>query len=283
MSFNFLKAAGEKMLSDHEAAKAIKHNGQKGAIREGALREVLIKYLPKKYGVTTGVIVDSKGTQSNQQDIILYDIATCPVLVNEEELRMIPVESVYATIEVKSSLDSTILSEAYENIKSVKNLYRTPSTNGDQLFSIPLGFVFSYSANTKIDTLAQRFIEINKSSSRESKVNAVCILDQGIIAYFGKDGFNKMSVRPLEDYFECSMLGTEGENFITFYLAMLAGLKHQSVSFPNILDYAINAGYLNNDKYIGEQEMPEDAFYFNEKGGKIFLHTEKEYRKREDL
>lgn len=282
MSFNFLKAAGEKMLSDHEAAKSINHNGQKGALREGALREVLIKYLPKKYGVTTGVIVDSKGTQSNQQDIILYDIATCPVLVNEEELRMIPVESVYATIEVKSSLDSTILSEAYENIKSVKNLYRIPS-NGDQLISIPLGFVFSYSANTKIETLCQRFIEINKSTSRERKVNAVCILDQGIIAYFGKDGFNKMSVRPLENYFECSMHGTEGENFITFYLALLGGLKHQSVTFPNILDYAINAGYLNNDRYIGEQEMPEDAFCFNKEGEKIFLHTEKEYRKKEDF
>ena len=279
MSFEFLKTAGEKMLSDHKAFNSVVHNGQKGELREGALRQVLGKYLPTKYGVTTGVIVDAKGTQSKQQDIIIYDINMCPVLLNEE-IRMIPVESVYATIEVKSSLNSTILSEACENIESVKSLYRTNSTNGDinQQFSNPLGFVFSYSTNTEIETLCQRFISINNQKSRDKQVNTVCILDQGIISYFWKNGFNAMSVRPREDYFECAMRGTEGENFITFYLALLGGLKHQLVSFPDMLEYATNAGYLNNNRYIGEQEMPKDAFCFNEHGQKIFLHTEEEYR-----
>ncbi|MDT0149850.1 hypothetical protein Q9R38_25255 [Priestia aryabhattai] len=282
MSFKFLNAAAEKMLSDHEAIKSVIHNGQKGELREGALREVLKKYLPNKYGVTTGVIVDARGTQSKQQDIIIYDIMTCPVLINEE-IRMIPIESVYATIEVKSSLDSTILSEACENIQSVRDLYTTTSPNGvNQHLSIPLGFVFSYSANTEIGTLCQRLISINKEIPKEKQANTVCILDKGIISYFGKEGFNAMSIRPRENYFECAMDGKEGENFITFYLALLGGLKHQLVSFPNMLEYAINAGYLKNNRHIGEQEMPEDAFYINEKGEKIFLYTEKEYRKKEN-
>jgi len=40
---------------------------------------------------------------------------------------MFPCESVYATIEVKSRLDSSELANAIQNVRSVKELRRAPS------------------------------------------------------------------------------------------------------------------------------------------------------------
>ncbi|MYW23030.1 hypothetical protein GTY48_04915 [Bacillus thuringiensis] len=279
MSLNFLKSSGEKMLIEHKRFRDIEHPGVKGDLHEDSLSQVLKQYLPQKYGVATGFIVDAKGAQTKQQDIIIYDISTCPVFLHQGETRVIPVESVYATIEVKTSLDSTVLSDACANIASVKDMHRT---SDEGILSIPLGFVFAYSSSTKIETLCQRLIAINKSRPREKRVNGIFILDRGIIVYFGKYGFNNISVRPLEGYFEGSMAGEEGENYINFYLCLLSGLKNQIVSFPNIMQYAINDGYLNTPRDIGEQEMPEDAFYYSPEGKRIFLHTMEEYRKKED-
>lgn len=281
MSFSFLEYSGQKMLAAHHNFQSLYHSGVKGELHENALSQVLQQYLPKKYGVTTGIVVDAKGTQSKQQDIIIYDIESCPFFLNEGEQKVIPVESVYGTIEVKTSLDSTVLSGACKNIENVKSLYSTNKVGG--VNSIPLGFVFAYSTETKIETLCQRLISINEMIPMEKRINGICILNKGLIVYFRKDGFDKMSCRPREGFFECSMAGDEKTNYINFYVTLLSGLKHQQVSFPDIQEYAINAGYLKQGRIIGEQEMPEDAYIYSQDGNnseKIFLHTLDEYKKR---
>lgn len=94
-----------------------------------------------------------------------------------------------------------------------------------------------------------------------------------------------MSIRPSENYFEGSMFGYEKPNLINFHLTLLGGLKHQLVSFPNIQENAINAGYLNQEREIGEQEMPENVCIHIQgcnKRERIFLHKLEEYRKNNE-
>ncbi|PGD52846.1 hypothetical protein COM40_25300 [Bacillus wiedmannii] len=81
------------------------------------------------------------------------------------------------------------------------------------------------------------------------------------------------------------MFGYEKTNLINFYLTPLGGLKHQQVSFPDIQENAINAGYLNQEREIGEQKMPEDVYIHIQgcnKREKIFLHKLEEYRKNNE-
>src|SRR5947208_3181720 len=82
------------------------HQGIKGEGNEFVLRELLTKFIPKRYGVCTVVVIDRLGQQSKQCDIIIYDTFLYPSLLSLASVHLFPVDIVYATIEVKTTLDS---------------------------------------------------------------------------------------------------------------------------------------------------------------------------------
>ena len=49
------------------------HQGVKGEGNEEILRDLLRRFIPKRYGVGTGIVIDRHGNQSRQSDIIIYD------------------------------------------------------------------------------------------------------------------------------------------------------------------------------------------------------------------
>ncbi|HYT42334.1 MAG TPA: DUF6602 domain-containing protein, partial [Methylomirabilota bacterium] len=81
-----------------------RHQGLKGEGNEQVLRELLMKFIPKKYGVGTGVVIDRLGQQSKQCDIVIYDAFQYPSLLSLTSVHLFPVDIVYATIEVKTTL-----------------------------------------------------------------------------------------------------------------------------------------------------------------------------------
>lgn len=92
------------------------HQGLKGEGNEAVLRELLIKFIPKRYGVGTGVVIDQYGKPSRQIDIIIYDTFLYPSLLSLTSVHLFPVDLVYATIEVKTTLTSQTAKEAINNI-----------------------------------------------------------------------------------------------------------------------------------------------------------------------
>jgi hypothetical protein len=67
----------------------------------------------------------SKGNVSRQLDVIISDAAKTPLFYRTGEDRVIPVECVYAVVEVKSKLDVHELERAFENMLSVRGLSKT--------------------------------------------------------------------------------------------------------------------------------------------------------------
>ena len=85
-------------------------------------------------------MIDSYGSASRQQDVILYERDICPVFsVNETpESTYYPCEGVVAVVEVKSSVGKSELMDSFKKIKSVRSLRRYEvhdplSTPGDPL------------------------------------------------------------------------------------------------------------------------------------------------------
>ena len=115
---------------DGALERADKHYSQhmpsKGDVCEAAVRKYLSETLGSRYAVTDGQIFDSTAAISKQQDVIIFDdywsIRLTPR--NSDEPAIIPVEFVYATIEVKKTLTSTDLRDAINNIRSFKSLKR---------------------------------------------------------------------------------------------------------------------------------------------------------------
>ena len=102
---DILMSVSKKMQIDFEGITSkIQHNGEKGTARENILEEYLKCYIPEKYCFSKGTIVDCKDVQSRQVDIIIHDKFLTPYLVDMDGTKIVPIESVYGVVEVKSTL-----------------------------------------------------------------------------------------------------------------------------------------------------------------------------------
>ena len=122
----FVRRIGERLVDEFRDAKAGTTPSTVGSAAEQPVRDQLEQVLPRGIGVGEGFVIDSYGRTSRQQDIILYERDICPVFsVNKTpQTTYYPCEGVIAVGEIKSSLDKISLRDAFEKIKSVKQLQR---------------------------------------------------------------------------------------------------------------------------------------------------------------
>jgi hypothetical protein len=93
---------------------------------EIAICEVLREFLPYKYGVCRGFVVNKEGRKEGD-DIIIYDQINFPTLrltKKDDYSRKedIPIEAVYAYIEAKHTLTPEVLQKSITQINKVKEL-----------------------------------------------------------------------------------------------------------------------------------------------------------------
>ena len=130
-------------MNSIESIRKLDIREEKGDEREARLKAFLETYLPHKYAIGKGEIVDLAGNTSRQCDLVIYDRTISPILYSGKEFQIFLAEFVYAVIEVKSMLSYKELSAAIENIKSVKKLQRENGIIG--------GILFAYKSNIKND------------------------------------------------------------------------------------------------------------------------------------
>ena len=118
-----LQEMAKSLKSEYDSLTSrIEHTGIKGTIREDKLKEYLKKLLPQKYNITSGCIVDANEKQSKQQDFIIYDNFNSPSFIASEKEQVVPIESVYATVEVKSTLTIDELKKSLKILPMLKKL-----------------------------------------------------------------------------------------------------------------------------------------------------------------
>ncbi|MBV2128933.1 DUF6602 domain-containing protein [Arsukibacterium indicum] len=120
-------AAEQDVLGLHLklASKSVTHNGVMGDINEKHFMQMLRRYLPKRYDVDTGIVIDSNGKSSQQIDIVIFDNQYTPTLLDQQSHRYIPAEAVYCVLEVKPEVNKEYISYARDKAKSVRSLVRT--------------------------------------------------------------------------------------------------------------------------------------------------------------
>lgn len=107
------------------STQSITHPGILGDVNEKYFIDVLRKYLPKRYAVDNGIVIDSAGATSEQIDVIIYDNQYTPTLLDQENHRFVPAEAVYAVFEVKPTINKNYLEYAGNKAESVRSLCRT--------------------------------------------------------------------------------------------------------------------------------------------------------------
>ena len=260
-----IESMAKKMSIDYqEVTNHIEHMGLRGSSRENILREYIKQLLPQKFAVGNGIITDVNGTQSKQQDFFVYDAFNSPIFLHMESSCIIPVESVYATVEVKSTLTKETLKQSIENIRSEKQLEITVLKNSPFIpaqFNFILGTVFSYTSDSAIETVVQNVDEICRDIPKEKQPSVICILDKGLIVNVLKDGMREIATMPSDSTTWGVIKNTKEINFYLFYLVLQQHLN-TAINFPpNLLKYAEATHAIDNIQIMIPKNMiPDDMF-----------------------
>ena len=104
----------------------LNHPTTKGDHCESAWIDFFRGFLPNKYAIDKGFVFDSRGSISDQIDVIIYDALYAPLVFGTDAgEKFITAESVYAVFDSKPKIDKTTLEYTDEKIKSVSALYRS--------------------------------------------------------------------------------------------------------------------------------------------------------------
>ena len=181
-----------RMLSEIESiSDQMSHAGEKGRNNELVLREFLERTLASRYTVSTGKVVSAGGHESGQIDLIVHDRLDTPALIEGRAWQLVPVESVYAVISVKTTLDKTELRDALKSVESVRNLPRNAAVlhlptgmaeiPESQLLR-PKGFVFAFKSSwTAVESADSAFRDLLPEVDDRYRPNGLCILEQCFI------------------------------------------------------------------------------------------------------
>lgn len=98
------------------------HGTTKGRYREIFVKDVLSRFLTAQFGIGSGIIVNQRGDQSSQQDVVIFDRRVLPPFLDAEGLGVFPIESVLATIEVKSTLSNQDIRQTETSARQLEEM-----------------------------------------------------------------------------------------------------------------------------------------------------------------
>ncbi len=133
------------------------HNLHKGTPREAFIKEFLEGHLSEKVAIGTGEIIDANsqpGEKRNQIDIVIYK-RDYPKIDFGGGINGFLVESVVATIEVKSVLTKDELKKAFLSAQKIKQLTRNESSAFRVGYKAPsvMSYVVSYDGPVSMKTV----------------------------------------------------------------------------------------------------------------------------------
>lgn len=119
----FYRLKAEELLFRWKQIKSLSpnHNLSIGLFAENILRHFLREVLPKKAVVTQGII-SHNGRLSNQCDIIIYNGLEYAPIYTFSDFDIVPSESVYCVIEVKSSISRKTFTKTLSDFEKLTQL-----------------------------------------------------------------------------------------------------------------------------------------------------------------
>jgi|SRR5450755_830852 hypothetical protein len=177
------------------------NNFDSGWTVEEIVRQALIELLPKRYAIRAASISDSRGFSAGDFDVAIYNDTWFPTVKSgptpESRKMYLPIEGVYAVLEVKQTLTLKSLEDAMRKLVTCHRLFRPPSScdrivENDQrsacnhFISNPLCsavLAVGLDRNLQRDKAVEYFIRINQMLPRMDVINSLCILGEGSVTW----------------------------------------------------------------------------------------------------
>lgn len=276
------EAVGKRLEADFDMTEAHTHQGVKGQSRESLLvRDFLRPYLPKRFAIGSGQIIDSTGHVSKQQDIVVFDDMNYPVLQDNQETKLFFSEQVLAVIEVKSTLDMRAIKDMIEKSTNMASLVRRSSGpiyiapnfvfESSSVPVVTLGF--AYTSTLSLEGIRQRLESQIAAQGRFDGPSAIMVLADktrkpGLVAGIDRRNIGRLTVVPESTTVIAQIeTSTRGEALLYFYLALMDRIKREGLVAPEP-DYAVyakTAGLTDPSIGLSQQSLQGSRFFWEDK------------------
>ena len=165
----------------HVFAQLVTHEGERGRENEAVLARILEALVPRRYGIGSGLLIDTSDHYSRQTDIVVYDQSDEPAVLAQTTQILFPTESVLACIEVKTTLRGNDLTDCFAKARHMRQELE-PSRRYPDGSEHPLFIVLAYRSGQRPETIAKKLEECSSSE----RPDLLCIVEQGLV--MGSDG-----------------------------------------------------------------------------------------------
>jgi hypothetical protein len=209
-------------VAGSRAAAAIDHQGLKGQIRQILVRDLFRPLLPFHMSVGTGKIISSDGRMSSEQDLILYDRQIIPAFLVDEQLGLFPIESVSATIEVKSNLTREELVKSHTAAQGLASFpilagfFNPDGTLAPHETARPVSYLFAYNTDlsengkSEMERYEEVLVQAQAKSAEplgDPPIKAICVAGRGFWGWDRNIGWNPKTQSPANESTNESVLG----------------------------------------------------------------------------
>lgn len=234
------------------------HSLHKGTPREAFIREFLESHLPENVAIGTGEIIDSNskpGSQRNQFDIVIYK-KNYPKLDFGGGISAFLIESVIATVEVKSTLTQPDLEQAIKAARNAKSLTPNVVSSFHSGYIPPkvLNYVVAYDGPAQMQTVYNWIPQIHtnlgiinptlpqddqqRMNQASPSIDGVFLLNKGFI-YFDNTpiGFANSQARAAAPNMKWVLADSRSGNMLLFFLMLQSATANIEGKWLNSIPY----------------------------------------------
>lgn len=112
-------------LAKLQNANIVKHGPTVGDLREQAIIESLSELIPTTFDISSGFVIDARGTVTPQIDVLFYQKGTLSPLLLTERSVLLPIELFRFGIEVKSTITRSTFDQVKAQANSLASLWNS--------------------------------------------------------------------------------------------------------------------------------------------------------------
>jgi hypothetical protein len=173
---NEMKAKSKAIRRDFAS-----HRLSAGENRETLVADFLAGHLPRRFEVSSGMVISHNGVFSNQADLVVADALNNSPLYGRSANKLWPVESILALFEVKTSLDLNQLRDSIEKGRRFKTLKRRFFNPGNsQRISDSLFVIWAFDCPAP-ETLKQNLLRELAEVPRNEQPDFVIVPDRVVV------------------------------------------------------------------------------------------------------
>jgi len=203
---NEFKLIAGRMTADLSGIRErFTHSGNKGASAEAIFRDFLKCYLPRRFDIKHGEVIDREWRRSNQTDVVILN-DNHPFMNPADGPGLFFIEGVAGVGEIKTTLTSEEISNTFIAARKYKKmkmivpsgaLFCCSTADCSRYYIHPPYFLFSFESGLSDQTLIKKVLkEAEKDSdSPGASIDAVFILDRNISIYDLGKGDESFEIR----------------------------------------------------------------------------------------